>query len=345
DHESTKEKFKMKPSRKLTHSLLALFALVLMSASANAADPGLLFPPTSEVSDQKAGSVLFYNFYTSGATSGNTQNTRINITNTSTTSAAFVHLFFVAENCNVADSFICLTANQTASFLASDVDPGISGYLVAIASDGVLGCPVAFNHLIGDEYVKLSSGHAANLGAEAFAALYNGRLPGCDADSSAAVLNFNGVVGTGYNRAPRVLAVDNFPARADGNDTLLIVNRVGGNLATGAATISSLFGLVYDDAENNGSFNILSGACQLRGSISNNFPRSVPRIETLIPAGRSGWMRLFNINNDLAYLGAVINLNTNEEASASAFNGGHNLHKLTLSAAASYTIPIFPPSC
>ncbi|MGH9768827.1 MAG: hypothetical protein ACREAB_15455, partial [Blastocatellia bacterium] len=74
----------MTASRKLTSALLALFALVMISASANAADPGLLFPPTSEVSDQKAGSVLFYNFYTSGATSGNTQNTRINITNTST---------------------------------------------------------------------------------------------------------------------------------------------------------------------------------------------------------------------------------------------------------------------
>src|SRR5262249_49379666 len=181
-------------SRKLTSALLALFALIVMSGSALAADPGLLYPPTSEVSDQKAGSVLFYNFYTSGATSGNAQNSRINITNTSSTSAAFVHLFFVdGANCSVADSFICLTTNQTSSFLASDVDPGVSGYIVAVASDGTTGCPVAFNFLIGDEYVKLSTGHQANLGAEAFAALYNGTLPGCDETSVAAALNFNGV--------------------------------------------------------------------------------------------------------------------------------------------------------
>src|SRR5262245_37243078 len=201
----------MQTSRTYIQAVLSIFAVAVLSVSALAADPGLLYPPTSEVSDQKAGSVLFYNFYTSGAAGGNAQNSRINITNTSTTSAAFVHLFFVdGASCSVADSFICLTANQTASFLASDVDPGVSGYIVAVASDGLAGCPVAFNFLIGDEYVKLSTGHQANLGAEAFAALYNGVLPGCDFNSTSASLNFNGVVGLGYNRAPRVLALDNF---------------------------------------------------------------------------------------------------------------------------------------
>src|SRR5678816_1480477 len=100
----------MTTSRKLTSALLALFALVMLSASAFAADPGLVYPPQSDVSDQKAGSVLFYNFYTSGATSGTTQNTRINITNTSSTSAAFVHLFFVdGTSCSIADSFISVS--------------------------------------------------------------------------------------------------------------------------------------------------------------------------------------------------------------------------------------------
>src|SRR5436853_4046781 len=211
----------MRTSRRLTHVLLALFALVMMSAAALAADPGLVYPPTSVVSDQKQGSVLIYNIYTSGATSGNSQNTRINITNTSTSSGAAVHLFFVdGTSCAIADSFICLTATQTATFLASDVDPGVTGYVVAIASDGN-GCPLAFNWLIGDEYVKFTSGHAANLGAEAFAALFFGTLPGCDANSTTATVNFNGVVGAGYNLAPRVLADDHVPSRADGNDTLI----------------------------------------------------------------------------------------------------------------------------
>ena len=70
----------MRTSLKLSRALLALFVLAALSTFALAADPGLLVPPTSEASDQKAGSILFYNTYTSGATSGNTQNTRINIT-------------------------------------------------------------------------------------------------------------------------------------------------------------------------------------------------------------------------------------------------------------------------
>ncbi len=48
---------------------------------------------------------------------------------------------------------------------------------------------------------------------------------------------------------PRVLAVDNFPSTADGNNTLLILNRVGGDLRNGASTIGALFGVVYDESE------------------------------------------------------------------------------------------------
>ena len=343
----------MRTSRKFTHALLALFALVVMSSFAMAADPGLLYPPTSEFSDQKAGSLLIYNVYTSGATSGVSQNARINITNTSTSSSAFVHLYFVAEGCSIADSFICLTQSQTASFLASDVDPGVTGYIVAVAVDGVNGCPAAFNWLIGDEYVKFQTGHAANLGAEAFSALWNGPgsgpngsgapvLPGCDANSTIAILNFTGGFG-GYNLVPAVLAGSNVPSRAANNDTLLIVNRVGGNLGIGASTLGTLFGIFYDDAENSLSFSF-SGSCQFRSSFSNAFPRLTPRFETFIPAGRSGWFKIYSQTGTVGILGSMINLFTSTTPTPGAFNGGHNLHALTLTTA-SYTVPVFPPSC
>lgn len=332
----------MQDSHKLTQILLTLLTIVVLSSSALAADPGLLSLPTSEASDQKAGTVLIYNFYTSGATSGNTQNTRVNITNTNTRVGVTVHLFFVADSCSTADSFICLTANQTASFLASDLDPGITGYIVAV-SVHPLGCPLGFNFLIGDEYVKLSTGHQANLGAEAIAALYPGVLTGCDAFSTTAALNFNGVVGSGYNRLPRVLADDNVPSRADGNDTLVIVNRIGGNLGIGAATLGTLFGLFYDDSENVLSFSV-TGSCQLRSSLSNSFPHLTPRFETFIPSGRTGWFKILS-QSDIGILGAAINLNTNAGAAAGAFSGSHNLHKLTLTSATSFIIPVFPSGC
>ena len=331
----------MRNSHKLTQTLMALFALALMATFSFAADPGLIYPPTSEASDQKAGSLLVYNFYSSGATSGNSENTRINITNTSTSNPALVHLFFVANSCSIADSYICLTENQTASFLTSDVDPGVAGYIIALTVDNN-GCPYSHNFLIGDEYVKLASGHAANLGAVAFSALYAGTQPGCDANSTTAAIAFSGAFG-GYNQAARVLAADNIPSRADGNDTLVIINRLGGNLATGAATLSTLFGLLYDDAENVLSFSV-NGGCQLRNSLSNTFPRTAPRFETFIPAGRSGWAKVYS-QSAIGILGAMINLNANAGAQANAFNQGHNLHGLTLSCAGVYTIPVFPPSC
>jgi hypothetical protein len=333
----------MRTSRKLSHALLAIFALVVMSSFALAADPGSPYPAASEASDQKAGSVLFYNVYTSGATSGTAENTRINITNTNSAvgADAFVHLYFVSAGCAIADSYICLTPNQTASFLASDVDPGVKGYIVAVAVDGVLGCPIRFNWLIGDEYVKFASGHAANLGAVAFSRVSTPTTEECGSGSFTSVMNFNG---TDYNCSAAVLALDNVGSRADGNDTMVIINRVGGNLGIGAATLGTLFGLLYDDAENVLSFSV-AGGCQLMSSLSNNFPRTTPRFETFIPAGRTGWAKFYNQTGAIGILGSAINLNANAASSAGAFNGGHNLHHLTLNCTMSYTVPVFPPSC
>jgi len=302
--------------------------------------PGAPFPAGSEVSDQKAGSVLIYNIYTSSPTSPNAQNTRINLTNVDANRSAIVHLYFVdGATCSVADSYICLTANQTTSFLASDVDPGTTGYLVAVAVDR-LGCPTSFNNLIGDAYVKFSTGHAANLAAEAVAALPGGPKL-CDENSVTAQINFDGV---SYNRLPRALALDNIQSGVDGNDTLLILNRIGGSLSTSAATLTNIFGIFYNDAEIGVSFSFNPSACQFRSSITNTFPRITPRFSQFVSAGRSGWLKLYS-TNDQAILGAAINLNKNSEAAAGAFNQGHNLHKLTLTSGAGFTIPIFPPNC
>jgi hypothetical protein len=200
-----------------------------------------------------------------------------------------------------------------------------------------------FNHLIGDEYIRMASGHATNLGAEAFAALGPaGSLVGCDSNSSTAVLNFNGMAG-GYNRAPRALALDNFVSPADGADTLLIINRIGGDLTAGAAEIGPLTGLAHDDGDSSGSFSFNVDRCQFQGSITNSFPRTTPPISSLVPSGRAGWLKFFS-QGDNAYLGAAIVLNADQDT-LRAFNGGRNLHRLTLATNAQITIPVFPPTC
>jgi hypothetical protein len=326
-------------------SSVVLFCAVLLigaglGSAVLAADPGLSIPATSSASDQKAGSLLYYNIYTSSVATPALQNTRFSITNTNDSAGIYVHLFFVdGVACSIADRYICLSRSQTAVALASEQDPGTTGYVVAIATDAE-GRPAVFNYLIGDEYVKFDSGHFASLGADAYAKLTPDNV--LSTDGSLGAIFFDGLILAGsYNQAPRVLALDNIPDRASGNDTMLIVNRIGGNLGIGAATLSALFGLLYDDAEQPHSF-IIVGGCQFRRSLTNDVPKTTPRFELVIPAGQSGWMKIFS-QSDIGICGVAINRNTAQ--AANAFNEGHNLHALRLSAAANLVIPIFPPGC
>lgn len=326
-----------------TRRLAALLFLLSISfglalAQTPGLDPGLSLSPAVTASDDQPGAVLAFPIFTSSAASPQAQNTRLSLTNIDAERQLFVHLFFVSQTCAVADSFVCLTAQQTIALLASDLDPGTTGYIIAVAVDAV-GCPTNRNALIGDEYVKFGTGHAANLGAQALAA-----LPGwqpCAGDATAATINFDGVR---YSMAARVIAADNLPSRADGNDSLFIFNRLGGDLRTGADTLGVLFGLVFDDAENVISLSLSAGVCQLRASYPFcSFPRQC-FFNAFIPAGRSGWLKIFG-RDDVALFGAMINFNPNIHERADAYHQGHNFHYLTLTNTASITIPIMPPSC
>ncbi|MBS1790820.1 MAG: DUF11 domain-containing protein [Acidobacteria bacterium] len=303
--------------------------------------PGGAYRALSEVSDQKEGSILFYPIYTSDATNPNSQNTRISITNTSTTEKVTVHLFGVdGASCGILDSFICLTPNQTSSFLTSDFDPGNTGYMVAVAVEDNTGLPRAFNELIGDSYVKFSSGHQANLAAESIAASM--MFPaGIDTTATIATLRFDGM---NYNRLPRILAADSIGSMADGNSTMMIINRIGGNMATSGATIGNLTGLLFDDAEVSYSFTANLAVCQYRTILSNAFPRTPSTFTRVILAGRTGWMKFWTFE-DRALFGATINFNPNNNASTGAFNQGHNLHHLTLTDTTTIVIPVYIPAC
>lgn len=343
----------MLPSHRLFPLLFKFIVFAVLSLIVNpraqAADPGLPFSSSAAASDQKPGSMLVYNVYTSSAANFNSHNSRVALTNSSDSITAYIHLFFVeGATCSVADSFVCLTPNQTTTFLASDIDPGITGYLIMLAVDQQ-GCPVRHNFLLGDVYVKFPTGHVGNLAAEAFAAQYN-VFAGCNASSSTATIYFD-APGTpdSYNPVPRTVAADNIPDRSSNNDTLLILNRIGGNLAVGIGGIGAIAGLLYDDGENAFSFTFNVGSCQFRSSLSNNFPRTAPRFDVIISAGHSGWMKLYADNAAIGLLGATINSNASINATANAFNGAHNLHHLTSNnsgnGAVSLTIPVIPPSC
>src|SRR5262249_15657011 len=110
-----------------------------------------------------------------------------------------------------------------------------------------------------------------------------------------------------------------------------------------AASFTSLFGLLYNDQEAALSFSFNPNTCQVRQSISNAFPRTAPRFEQFVPAGRTGWLKIYvpgTSNDNTGMVGSVINATTN----AAGFRGGHNLHILTLGST-SLVMPVFPPSC
>lgn len=322
--------------------------------------PGACLPAHSGFSDSKPGSILFAGLFASSATGGggggeaSQNNTRVSLTNTHPTLGVVVHRFFVdGSTCAVADAFVCLTANQTASFFMADLDPGTVGYMMMIAVDGPAGfaggnntgCPISFNYLIGDAYIKFrnSPRRDLNLATESCAAEFGSPVPACDPTKPFAELVFDGSP-QGFNQLPHVLALDNIPSRLDGNDTILMIARVDGNWATGLDPIGPVFGVLYDDAENVFSFSFNGGACLFRSSLSDSFPRTAPRLSQILPAGRSGWLKLWPLN-PVAIVGAMHNRNDDSQAVPNAFEGGHNLHVLSLLPRAVITVPVFPPNC
>ncbi len=301
--------------RCLINSILVVCALALVSVSALAqASPAL--------SDMKPGSVLFFNRYTSNPSSPQQNDTQINITNTSQNAFASIHLFLIdGATCSVADSFIGLTPNQTASFLVSDFDPGITGYMVAVAVDGG---PTQFNYLIGDEYIREADGRQANLAAVAIAKRSYGNV---EPDNGVATLNFDGKE---YDQLPNSVALSSFNSQVT-DLTEVYIYTPSANLATGEAPgTTTAFTLVYDDVENVFSTTV---RFQCYGTIRLNSLRiAAGGLNRIVPAGRTGWIRFNGSGRPL--LGASIQRGP-------VFMGGHNLHALTLLSNYSISIPSF----
>lgn len=355
----------MQTSHKLSKILLALtfmFALAAMALAQQVPNAGT----TNAPSDQKPGSLLFYNLYTSSLADAS-ENTRFNLTNTHPSKAVTVHVFFVRKlDCTIADIYFCLTANHTVTFLASEYDPGEIGFVYLVATN-TAGVPISHNYLVGDEFVKGFLGtntyFQANLGAEAFAArllydgaggpatpwadgavgnTYNGGLSAALAYGDYRDANNLGTAHNLYDEVPVTVAVDNFQSPADAK-TLLTLHSMQGT-ETRAGTIGNLAGLVYNDKEKGYSYQINGWGCVDARIIDPSLIRVPSGLTTgVVPSGRSGWLWM-NINNGttlkLGILGATITSNPNQAFDRKAFNGGHNLHFLKTAAMNGFAIPV-----
>jgi len=162
-------------------------------------ETGWRYPAGSESGGTRPGSVLIFPIYTSNPSSKVAVNTRISLTNTDPASRVTVRLVFIDGVSGAAvDGLLCLGPGQTSTFFASDLDPGVTGYMTAAAVDPSSGCPVRANHLIGIAFVKLDGSRSASLPAFGVAS---------PADSTCEQGPFEiAFDGKSYNRLPGELA-------------------------------------------------------------------------------------------------------------------------------------------
>jgi hypothetical protein len=339
----------MRTSHKLTQFFVACLALVAMASAA-------LAQVTDRIpSDQKSGSVLVFPYYNSNA--AGTIDTRLTITNTSLTTNAYIHLFFLqGSTCAPSDMFMCLTPMGQLTMKASDFDPSVQGYLLAVAVDGYTaalggrndGGLVRFNNLIGNAFVR-DGDYIGNYGAEAFwryaLDANNNPIPGGpELAVPAAVdntINFNG---TEYDFAPNGFWAEiQSPLDATQRITQASLdgNLVTGTLSTGAANLTGT-NRVYNADEVLKSFQASgTGGCLRILEINETTIRTAPRLNQHIPAGSGGTI-LYSTTG-----GSVGLLQTANRVGqvAAPWSGIRTIHKRAVTAAAVITVPNFIPTC
>lgn len=306
---------------------------LIVLGSTDVPGPGAPLPIFSPIAAQRSGSLLIFNLYTSNSLRRDIDS-RISLTNSHPTRPVSLRLFLIdgATGLNTALQ-TALTANQTVAFRASDLDPDVTGYLLVIATDSE-GRPVSFNHLIGSAFVRTESGHTAGLAALAVPALLPEGGPTAVVSQGAATLSFDGKI---YGALPRTLAVSSLGSPEEGNQSLLVLNRLGGDLTRPLAALGEVGGWLYDNLENPWRFSFRHPSCQFRQLLGGNgVPRLSPPYDRILGKGRSGWMRLFLEEPGGALTGALLQRNP----LPAGVSQGRNLHVLTTISEAQLRLPL-----
>ncbi|HYE73540.1 MAG TPA: hypothetical protein VEF04_09415, partial [Blastocatellia bacterium] len=303
-------------------------------------------PVNAALSDQKAGSVLVFPYYTSDINGNfNQSDTLFEITSVSngpatlpngTPNYQYLHLFFMNKDCSPADTFVCLTPNGTLQFKASEFDPLTTGYLIAVAVDEQ-GRPTQNNNFIGAAFVRDDvNGISDSYGAEAFWKYSPGSLT-IDASGNSS-LYFDGL---DYDAVPIQLSTPlQDPTRAE---QTLIIASLRGDLGTKLdSTSQAETGAIYRDDEALASFtNALSSGCLLQRAVTSQNFRLVPGSLAGFLKDRHGYMK-FNLTTPA--VGLVLSKQGVAGQPQNRFSGIRTLHKTQLTTS-SLRLPVFPPFC
>lgn len=246
------------------------------------------------LSDQKAGAVLVFPFYTSSSATPSTHDTRITISNVGSGSAQATNVLLIwidKVRCEGTNGWIYLTPNATYADLMSNLDADNQGYMLAIVVDAA-GCPVPKNVLVGSAFIKAPAG-AFNIPAGTATTVPNGAISEgysaqafrgyqpatCSLITQEAVLNFDG---TSYDKVPNAFAVDfQNPNLVPGQFVTVAslsgaVELPGGSLDSAASGTGQLF-KCEDGVRSARSFSsFLLGNCLAQGAITTTWPINTP---------------------------------------------------------------------
>ena len=216
----------------------------------------------------------------------------------------------------------------------SEFDPTVTGYCIAVACDAT-GAPTQFNWLIGHLQIRQpspvnSQPFDTSLSALAVAK----RTPGALAvNQNKAEMAFDDEI---YDRLPNQLAADNVPSQAgtSGNvaATRLTVLRPIADLAGGGGNPSVTF-TAYNEA---GQSATASQPLGCFGDLRLSAVRFNPALTTLLPTGRSGWVRIA-ANDSGPLLGA--------QFTSGRYVSGAALRAISYATDYRISIPIRVPGC
>jgi len=289
------------------------------------------------IGDQKPGSVLFFNRYTSNASNPGREDSVINITNTSPTTGTQLRLFLVSgATCQTTEIQLCLAAQETTSFLMSDLDPGVRGYIIAVATD-LQGQPVQFNWLTGNVIIRQLGGNTGGLynsmlGAVAIAKRKEGTISSVN---GVAEMSFDDV---NYDRLPGQIAFDSVSSQVgSANATTFSLYRPITDISGAVPNASVQLTGWGKNGENQviSSAGNLSSACYSDVNLST-FRLLPSPISQLLPSGATGWFSASS-NDLMPLMGAQFN--------SGDFNSGNNARPLSFSAEYKIRIPVSAVTC
>lgn len=326
----------MRTLHKPTRFFMLLIALAALSLGALAGDN----PTDPGISDQKAGSMLVFPYYTNKAGA----DTRIQITNVgagAATNVASLHIILIDENCQQLDYYTCITPNGSLVDTAQAFDPTNKGYMIVLNVDPVTGAPdPARNWLIGNAFVK-DGDYVGNYGAEAFwgtTEFISASAPAGDkTDVSTLSLKvpceFAIEIQSPSTAVQRVIVAG---LKGDISGTVLDVNDELLGLS-GAAQVGT--GLAFNAEEKGFSFQrFLTGKCISDALITATNPRVSTTLGTLIGTG-AGHLR-FSIGGGV---GLILTSTKTPAGAAATWSGIRTLHK-TKTTIVSLTVPVFMPA-